>query len=157
MLVYRLAKEQWVRDLSGMGASKFGARWNPEGIPLLYTAENRALAMTEVAVHFSIGLMPMNYYMITLEIPEDIRVQSVDDFYSYPEAWQMFPATEFTQRVGRQFVTVGEALCLQVPSVVVKGDHNMLINPRHQDMGRVKITSVVPFPFDRRLFFDQVD
>ena len=40
---------------------------------------------------------------------------------------------------------------LRVPSVVTKGDFNLLINPNHKDFSKIKITEVVKFPFDKRI------
>jgi RES domain-containing protein len=45
-----------------------------------------------------------------------------------------------------------EFLVLKVPSVVVKGDFNYLINPGHIEINRVKIKSIESFSFDVRLF-----
>ena len=51
MKVFRISRGKYATPLSGEGAAKYGARWNPVGIALIYTAQNRALAMAEVAVH----------------------------------------------------------------------------------------------------------
>jgi hypothetical protein len=40
----------------------------------------------------------------------------------------------------------------KVPSAVVSGDYNFLINPFHSDFGKVKILQKEVFEFDRRLF-----
>ena len=45
-----------------------------------------------------------------------------------------------------------EACVLKVPSAVVKGDFNYLINPYHADFKKIKIKEVTDFPFDRRMF-----
>jgi RES domain-containing protein len=41
---------------------------------------------------------------------------------------------------------------MKVPSAVVPGDFNFLINPSHPKAVKVKIVEVVPFDFDQRLF-----
>jgi len=38
-----------------------------------------------------------------------------------------------------------------VPSAVVPGEHNFLLNPRHRDFGRLEIGGPEPFEFDPRL------
>jgi RES domain-containing protein len=40
---------------------------------------------------------------------------------------------------------------LYVPSAVVPGEHNVLINPSHPDMKQVKILDVEVYKFDKRL------
>jgi RES domain-containing protein len=41
---------------------------------------------------------------------------------------------------------------LQVPSAVVPGDFNYLLNPAHPDLELIQIKSRVDFPFDSRFF-----
>ena len=53
MEVYRLTKTPHANDLTGAGAEKFGARWNPKGTAVLYTASSRALAALEYLVHLT--------------------------------------------------------------------------------------------------------
>jgi RES domain-containing protein len=40
----------------------------------------------------------------------------------------------------------------RVPSAVVKGDFNYLLNPNHVDFKTIKIQKVSDFLFDNRLF-----
>ena len=61
MTVYRLCKQAHINDLSGTGAEINGGRWNNKGLPALYTACSRALAVLEVAVHVPLGIIPINY------------------------------------------------------------------------------------------------
>lgn len=75
MRVYRLARQKYVDDLSGTGAALFGYRWNSKGVKMVYTAQSRALAMAEVAVHLSLISLPEDYMMITLELPDRISVR----------------------------------------------------------------------------------
>ncbi len=42
---------------------------------------------------------------------------------------------------------------LKVPSAVVKGDFNYLLNPYHMDFKKVESINFHKFPFDIRLFF----
>ena len=41
---------------------------------------------------------------------------------------------------------------MKVPSAVVKGDFNYLLNPYHEDFHRIKIIHQEDFPFDKRIF-----
>jgi RES domain-containing protein len=45
----------------------------------------------------------------------------------------------------------GAALALRVPSAVIPAETNVLLNPRHPDMARVRVVSIETFAFDRRL------
>jgi len=42
MKVYRLARKKYANELSGIGAAKYGNRWNSKDIEIIYTAESRA-------------------------------------------------------------------------------------------------------------------
>ena len=75
MQVYRLSREKFANTLSGKGAAIKGARWNSAGVEIIYTASNRSLAMAEVAVHFTLATLPIDYMMTTIFIPDDIPLQ----------------------------------------------------------------------------------
>jgi RES domain-containing protein len=150
MIVYRLARQAFVHDLSGYGAEKTGGRWNSKGRAILYTAASRALAMVEVAVHVPLGIIPINYFIAAIDIPEtDILELKPADL---PAHWNSNPFIKGTQLIGDDFLRKAEHLVLQVPAASVSGDFNYLINPRHPDFNKVKIKSVDPFVFDVRLF-----
>lgn len=151
MIVYRLAKSKYARDLSGKGAGKAGGRWNSKGIDMIYTSESRSLCTVEIAVHTPLGLLPQDYVLITLEIPDDIPVKLISESL-LPYQWIAFPHTRLTQEQGDNFILENKFLLLKVPSAVVKGDHNILINPHHADLSLVNIIKVEPFVFDTRLF-----
>jgi RES domain-containing protein len=151
MEVFRLTRKKYSNTLSGVGASIHGARWNSPGFEIIYTSSNRALAMAEVAVHLSIDTLPEDFVMLTIEIPVDMMMLKSDP-QPLSTDWNIFPYTSKTQIIGDEFIVKGEYYLLQVPSAVVKGEHNLLINPKHPDFSRIKIAKVEEFTFDRRLF-----
>jgi RES domain-containing protein len=151
MIVYRLSKKQYQNDLSGKGAWLAGGRWNSKGTALLYTGQSRALCMTEIAVHMPYSIIPEDYFLVEIEIPErSVREIAVE---SLPEDWAEFPHPASTRQIGDDFVRAGEYLVLKVPSATVPGDFNCLINPLHELSYQVKIAAPpVSFTFDKRLF-----
>lgn len=151
MEAYRLAREKFAQPLSGKGSALKGARWNSVGVELIYTAMNRSLAMAEVAVHFTLATLPDDYVMITLFIPDDVSWQKLN-ISDLPADWNAFPHSASTQHIGDGFATENKHCVFQVPSSVVQGDYNLLINPNHTDFKRIKITETVRFPFDKRIF-----
>lgn len=150
MKVFRLSKAEFSGDLSGKGAEIAGGRWNPKGIPVVYTSDSRALCMAEVAVHLPVGLIPKDYKIVEIEIPEDKILEVSKE--SLPENWNAYPEIIETKKIGEEWVKSSEFLILKVPSAVVEGDFNYLINPRNKDINQVKINSVKEFRFDSRLF-----
>jgi RES domain-containing protein len=151
MEVFRLAREKYATPLSGKGAAIKGARWNSVGIELIYTAQNRSLAMAEVAVHFTMATLPDDYMMITIHIPDDIATKQLAEA-DLPPGWREFPHPISTQKIGNDFVTENKYCVLIIPSVVTQGDFNVLINPYHKDFSKISITKIEKFPFDHRIF-----
>lgn len=150
MDVFRLAREKYAVPLSGKGAAQRGARWNSAGIELIYTAENRSLAMAEVAVHLTLATLPEDYVMLCIEIPDDIEIKTVSE-ESLAKNWRDFPHPDATQKIGNDFVLENKFCLMRIPSVVTPGDYNILINPRHADFEKINVKTMVKFPFDRRI------
>jgi len=151
MIVYRLAKQAYVNDLSGRGAEITGGRWNSKNTAILYTSGSRALAAIEIAVHTPLGIIPKNYWMLSIELPDDVKILELDTD-DLPGSWNGNPFTHSTQFIGDDFISSRKQLVLQVPSATVQGDFNYLINPQHVDFKYIKIKSTEPFNFDSRLF-----
>lgn len=151
MEVFRLSRRAYAEPLSGKGAAMKGARWNSIGVELIYTAQNRSLAMAEVAVHLTVATLPDDYVMSTIHIPDDVA-SSILSVNELPTNWNAFPHPPSTQKFGDEFVMESKQAILHVPSVVTKGDWNILINPKHRDFERMSIVQIEPFPFDSRMF-----
>lgn len=151
MKVFRLSREKYAKDLSGKGAAVFGNRWNSKGIEMLYTAESRALAMAEVLVHLSLTNLPDDYMMIEIEISDSLEIELLN-VNRLGENWNSNPLDPRIQTLGDEFIRARKKCVLKVPSAVVKGDFNYLINPNHSEISKIKIKSVTKFPFDKRVF-----
>ncbi len=151
MIVYRLCKSAWKQDLSGQGAKITGGRWNSKGVAVVYTSSSRALCVTEIAVHTPLGCLPEDYYLIEIQIPENNSIKEIQAS-DLPRNWQSFEKRQTTQQIGNSFIHQGKELILKVPSAVVQGDFNYLINPTHKDIKNVSINKIEAFGFDVRLF-----
>lgn len=151
MEVFRLARKHYAGRLSGMGAALRGARWNSVGVEPIYTACNRSLAMAEVVVHLNLATLPKDFQMVTIDIPDDIKIMQLET-NELPTNWNAFPHVRSTQSIGDQFVREGVFCLLRLPSVVTKGDYNVLINPHHDDFKRIQVVGIEEFPFDQRIF-----
>ncbi len=143
LIVHRLAKAAFTR-LDGEGARLFGGRWNSAGRPAIYAAASPSLAVLEVLVHLDLPaeLMPDDYHLLALEVPDDAPVERLHETPVDADA---------CVAVGDRFLALGAALTLLVPSVVVPQEHNAIVNVRHPAMGGVRVISDQPFHFDPRL------
>ncbi len=150
MLVFRLSRKKYASELSGIGASKSGNRWNSKGTEIIYCADSRALAMAEVSVHLSLAVLPKDFVMLEINIPKVVTIQVLDEKNLF-ENWNIFPHTYKTQKIGDDFIHFKKSCLLKVPSAAVKGDFNYLINPHHKDFKKIKIVNLYDFPFDNRL------
>ena len=149
MIVYRLARKAFKDDLKGIGAEKFGGRWNNIGVPLLYTCQHRSLAVLEVAAHMQLTQMPIDFYMIEIEIPDnDITIVSE---HQLPYKWMENPHNSLTQNFGDDFVRANKFMAMRVPSAIVKQEFNLLINPNYIKANIIEIVKSYPFVLDGRL------
>jgi RES domain-containing protein len=73
VVVYRLVKERFLNTpLSAEGARRYGGRWNPVGVGILYTSASPELALLEQLVH--LPALPYEdlpkLFLLTLALPE---------------------------------------------------------------------------------------
>ena len=83
MIVYRLSKKIYAHDLSGKGAELVGGRWNSKRNAMLYTGQSIALCVTEIAVHTPLGIIPKDYQLVHIEIPEDSIFELKTIFFDF--------------------------------------------------------------------------
>lgn len=150
MLVYRIAKKDVVKDLSGTGAKLYGGRWNHRGTPVVYTSETRALATVEFLVHVSLSNAPRGLMIATIEIPDKIVPEDIPRA-SLPRGWREYPPPRAAVDLGTQWAKAKKSLLLRVPSAIVEQEYNILINPLHSAMLHVVLKDVAAFEFDKRL------
>lgn len=150
MRVYRISKCRYVNDCSGYGAFLQGGRWNSKGQWVLYTAQSVSLAMLELLVHLPASLAADDFCVLTLELPESaIKVLAAEQL---PQGWDAYPFNASTRQIGDHFLQTASGLALQVPSCIVPGEYNLLINPRHPVFDqKVRVVSSEPIRIDRRL------
>ena len=150
MIVYRISKAAYARDLSGSGARMYGARWNQKGTAILYTASSAALATVELLVHVDSNLQPSDLRLVYIEVPDSASSLTIDS-ESLPEDWRAFPAPAALAEIGTSWAVSRRSLILRVPSAVVVDDHNLLLNPAHPEFAGVRIDKDTAYGFDERL------
>jgi len=151
MIVFRLTKQKYASDMSGKGAEKVGGRWNSRGIAVTYTSDSRALCMAEVAVHTPLGILPEDYYLVSIRIPDELKITSIEE-KELPHNWRNIPYSRSTKLLVDQIILKNKAAIIKVPSAVVDGDYNYLINPMHKDSNKIEIIKSEKYTFDNRLF-----
>lgn len=151
MLVYRLIQAAFRHEpLSGQGAARYGGRWNPKGLSLLYTTESPALSLLEVLVHLNPRRIP-EYYLVTIDVPDSIRSYGADEL---PPQWRASGSTGPlpSQTFLLDWLQNPDNLVVRVPSAVVPIMANYLINPRHPLFAQCQVVSNERFEIDQRLY-----
>lgn len=150
MLVYRIGRKQYARDLSGTGAWINGGRWNGKGIYALYTSASASLAMLEWVVHAQSPDSNETYCITTLEIPGK-SILTINQG-QLPLDWRLYPAPESLQLLGNAYLREGKYLAIAFPSAIMPIDANIVINPLHPEFELVKIIAVEELVLDGRLY-----
>lgn len=151
MVLYRISKKKYIDDLSGEGARKFGGRWNFKGSAVLYTSQTESLAALETLVHTSVAAMPSDLNLLILTVPDNIKPEKIDAD-QLPSSWRNYPAPNQLAEIGNKWINTESSLLLDVPSVLVQTETNIIINPSHSNMNKLRIKEIRPFSFDMRLF-----
>jgi RES domain-containing protein len=150
MVLYRITKTVFARDLSGSGPRLYGGRWNPKGLSVIYTSENRALAALEFFVHLSRAVILPDLRLIAIEVPESVSRKELS-VVDLPRGWRAYPAPPELAAIGAAWIRSGESLLLRVPSAVMPPEGNVLINPAHPEMSRLRLLEDIEYTLDQRL------
>jgi RES domain-containing protein len=149
MRVYRIAKQKYIKDLTGIGAKTVGGRWNPKGVAILYTSTTAALSALEVLAHLPAAYFPDDMSIATIEVPDSL-ITTVD-IEKIPDNWNKTPVPIEVQNFAMQWIAEEHYLGLKVPSIIIPKEKNLLVNPMHSNFDKVKLLDVEPFCFDTRL------
>jgi RES domain-containing protein len=150
MQVWRLFPQRF-RDtaFTGVGGLYVASRWNHQGISMVYTSTSRALAALEFFVNLEPGEAPADLQMAEAALPDD-SVETLDTGL-LPAGWRELNSL-LCRDLGSAWAVRCRSLALRVPSAVVDGDSNLVLNPAHPDFGKVAFKEPIPFRFDPRMF-----
>jgi RES domain-containing protein len=147
MQVFRIALAKYAEKLSSSGRA---ARWNPNEVEMIYTASSRSLACLENVVHRNQIGLNQAFKVMTIEIPDDIRIIQLD-IKKLPADWTEFQNMPITQAIGADWIQDQKSAVLKVPSSIISAEYNYLINPLHPDFKSIKLLKSEVFIFDRRI------
>lgn len=151
MLVWRITRRAH-QALDGEGARLNGGRWNSEGRAVVYTSGSLSLAALEYLVHVDPLVAPADLVAMEIQLPDDPGLGASAEPARFPSGdWRDYPAPDWQAELGDLWIADGEFLWLAVPSAIVPEEHNILLNPGHPAMSRVRVRSTRQFTFDKRL------
>jgi RES domain-containing protein len=148
--IWRLCSARWAKTaFSGAGAAANPGRWNSMGTRMVYCSETRALCALEILaqVEDKRNLARARYVVIPVEVPEKLIAKPA----RFPSDWRAVPPPLSTRHWGDRFVTERRFPVMRVPSAVVSGEFNYLLNPLHPDFSNLQIGKPTSFSFDARI------
>jgi len=118
---------------------------------MVYVSSSIALACLETVVHLSAVGLPLNRYVVRIDIPSDLWNAAMVADPAQLVGWDAEPYGVTSQRYGDSWLQAGESALLRVPSVVIPEEFNVLINPLHSDTRRIAAVKLRRFQYDPRL------
>jgi len=132
LIAYRLTRAKYANDLAGTGGLYAPGRCNEKGTPVIYAAKQPSLALAEVLAHLDFDQVPLDYVLVTIEIPDDV------------------PTLEATSEEVLAASKNPHVPVYLVRSVVVPQEFNIVMFPRAPGFV-ASVEAVEPFHIDERL------
>jgi len=137
------------RAFDGEGARLYPGRWNPPGVPVVYASSSLSLAALEILVHLDIRHARRPLFTFAVDVPP--RLVETLDTAALPRGWDDLLHPEPAQALGGAWAASGRTLALRVPSIIIPGETNAVLNPAHRAFARLAIAGPRPFSLDPRL------
>lgn len=158
MRIWRLCRSVYAAEaFSGEGARRFGGRWNSRGVPMVYASTSLALAAIELFVLLEPIQAPSDLVFISSTLPEGEPARTVH-FADLPSDWftgDALGGPHSPRELGDRWIGAASSLAMMVPSVSIRPEWNVLMNPLHPRISEMKIDPPQPFVFDARMFEQQ--
>ena len=111
-----------------------------------------AIAVLETAAHVDDSGLPLNRYLVRIDVPDRVwSARHVMDVSKLPATWAAIPAGRVSIQAGADWLRGMTAAILEVPSVIVPEESNLLINPAHADVTLLRAAVARQFIYDPRL------
>lgn len=152
--VWRLVAPKYSdRIFSGAGAYRHGGRWNSPGRAVVYMSERLSLCALESLVHRVQMPMMRGFKCVSMDVPQELITEF--GLKDLPVDWTAVPVPQSTQRIGDRWFDEKALPVLKVPSTVIPGEHNFVVNPSHPEFRSIIIGKIQDFKFDKRLLDGQ--
>ena len=151
-LLWRIAADTpgyTAEELSGKGALVQGGRWNEKGTPAVYLSSSIALACLETLVHLAAAGLPLNRYLVRIEV-DDALWRARQTVMKPKVGWDAIPPGRVSIDAGQTWLAARSSALLEVPSVIVPEEGNVLVNPRHPDARKLRAAKLRKWTYDGR-------
>lgn len=107
------------------------------------------MAAMELLVHLRAAAVLGTYRRLRVRIPTAL-VTAVPEC-DLPADWATPRLHPVTQKIGDRWLDSGASAVLRVPSAIVSGEVNYIVNPRHPGFCRIETGAIRGFRFDARV------
>lgn len=151
MKIWRICRARFAAEaFTGEGARRFGGRWNSRGVPMVYASSSLALAAIELFVHLEPSQQPDDLVAIAATLPADEPARRLAP-KDLPRNWWK-EDFEPLRALGDAWIREKSSLAIEVPSAALRMEWNVLVNPLHTAIAKIKMEKPQPFRFDGRMF-----
>jgi RES domain-containing protein len=138
--------------IAGTGGLHSPGRWHSGGKRIAYIAQNLSLAAHEIIVHYPRRKHALRFVTSAIEFPDKVVLTlAAFGVTTLPAGWDSQPPRHASQAIGDSWLAAKASAVLEVPSVIIPGEFNYLLNPGHPDFVAIRATRPKPFSFDPRL------
>lgn len=123
-----------------------GGRWSPPGVACVYASLSPAGALLEYLAHSADGAAG-DLLLATAELPAGATLAECNE----PSTWRDLPYRPEVQQVGAGWLGSARSLALRVPSALVDGEVNVLLDPSHPGYAAMQVQALTPVRIDPRL------
>jgi RES domain-containing protein len=117
----------------------------------VYTSGTLSLAVLEYFVHLDAAQAPADLVAVPADIPDAVSRTRLE-LKALPRNWRRYPAPHALADLGTRWADAANTAMLVVPSAVIPGESNYVLNPRHPDFAKIRIGPPQPFRFDPRMW-----
>jgi RES domain-containing protein len=114
---------------AGLGAKRYGGRWNPRGLACVYASLDAATAIMEVAVHTGFDALDARPHVLTaMALRPDVRMRVVRP-EEIPNPNWLVPGSPTPGQVRFGGELLRQHPVVLIPSVAAQRSWNVLVNP----------------------------
>jgi RES domain-containing protein len=150
-VIYRVETARFANESrSGIGGFLAGGRWNTPGRHAVYCAGTLALGILEVLAHLTPASRTVKRVYFTISLDE-LAVEVVPRA-AVPVRFCGETDLTLTQKIGDDWLSHSRSVALKVPSAIVPGEFNYILDPKHTDYSEAaKWSEPAPLELDRRI------
>lgn len=103
----------------------------------------------ETFVHLGDDAARLDYVYFEIEIPDSVAIVSLA---IRPRGWRQEPPSPASQHAGDRWLLTNRSALLEVPSAIIPTETNLVLNPAHADVRKLRLGTPRPFQFDPRMW-----